>query len=130
MAKKEIKKLTLDDLIAKKIEKEKNTVKYKEIEVPSLGGTLTFEKPLDEDVIECIDNIGDGTSTLKILEAYDKLIYSCCPQLKNTKLQESLDIKVPNDIVKELLDLSDRMLVGNELIKFSGIDSLNEKIKN
>jgi hypothetical protein len=128
--KKELNKLTFDSLIAKKLAKEKNEIKFKEIEVPSLEGTLVFEKPLEEDLISSIDKIDDGKDTKSVLEAYDQLIYSCCPTLKDSKLQEQLGIKAPLDIVKTLFDMSDRLLIGNELVEFSGMARLSEKLKN
>lgn len=131
MANKEkMKKLTFDELIFKKLEKEKNEIKFKEIEVPSLGGTLVFERPLEEDLISCIDSIDEGKDTKSVLAAYDELIYSCCPTLKDSKLQEQFDIEAPMDIVKVMFEMSDRLLIGNELVEFSGIAGIKDKIKN
>ena len=129
MSKNTLKKLTFDDIIAKKLQKEQDTFRTKEIEIPSMGGSLVFEKPSEDDVFTCLDMIGEGHDIKNVVAAYDRLIYNCCPTLKDTKLHEQLDIKVPTDIVKTLMDVSDRLLVGNELTEFSGMNSVGAKIK-
>jgi hypothetical protein len=129
MSKQSLKKLTFDDIIAKKLQREQDKFIKKEIEIPSMGGTLLFEKPQEEDVLNAIDMIGDGNDINVMVKAYDQLIYNCCPTLKDPKLHEQLDITVPTDIVKAVMELSDRMLVGNELVALSGIGDLGNKIK-
>ena len=121
--------MNLDELIAKKLQKDKSRLTFKEIEVPSYEGTLLFERPTDEEMLECMSNVGDGTDMVVIVDAYDKLIYNCCPTLKKTELHEQLSIADPRDVVKTLFDLSDRMFLGNELTEFSGIGDIKEKIK-
>jgi hypothetical protein len=128
--KKTLTKLTFDELIARKLQKDKDRLNFKEIEVPSYGGTLTFERPLDEDLIPCIDEAKAGGGLKDALEAYDKIIYTCCPMLKDPKLHEQFGVKNPLDIVKTLFDMNDRLTVGNELMEFSGITGLADKIKN
>lgn len=127
--KKELKKLTFDELIAKKMERDKSAIKFKEIEVPSYGGTLVFEKPLEEDILDCMDKIDNEKPMSSSVAAYDILIYNCCPTLKDTKLQEQLGVKDPKDIVKELLDVDDRLEIGNELVEFSGVKIPGAAIK-
>ena len=128
MVDKKVLKLTFDQLIAKKIEKDKNEVKFIDIEVPSMGGTLTFSKPLEEEILKCMDSISDGL-TSSVLVAYDALIYACCAYLKDEKLHEQLEIKDPENVVKTMFEVADRLQIGNELLKFSGMSNIGKKVK-
>lgn len=132
MAKKKIEKLTIDNLIARKLEREKNEIKVKEIEVPSLGGTLLFNKPLDDYVFDVFDMLKDNPEDLRtIAEAYTDLIYHCCPTLKEMFKNKLTDAQVPSDLVKEVFTLSDRLTIGNELVEMSGLskENLGEEVK-
>lgn len=126
------KKLTLQDLIAKKILKDEQKDLNKDIYVESLEGTLNFQKPLEEDIISAIEKMDNGTDMQDNLEAMKSLIYKCCPMLRNAELQKSYEVKDPQDIVKELFTLTERSEIFEELFKMSGVktDKLNEQIKN
>lgn len=129
MEKKKI--LTFSDLIARKLQKDKDEVKFKDIEVKSLGGFLKFEKPTEEDVLEFMDEMGDGEDKSKTVRAFEKLIYNCCSTFKEKELKEQFksEIKIPFDIVKLLIPLQERMQIGNELLEMSGMKDEKE-IKN
>lgn len=133
MGKKKLQRLTLDNIIAKKLEREKNEIKFKDIEVPSLGGTILFNKPDDDSVLETFEKIKDHEDDLRLLdEAYTDLIYSSCPTFKEIFNNKSLeDITVPTDVVKSILILSDRLQIGNELIEMTNLGKSNagEEIK-
>lgn len=132
MGKKKLEKLTIDSLIARKIEREKNEIKVKEIEVPSLGGTILFNKPSDEDIFDTYDKLKDNDEDLRTLsEAYTDLIYNCCPTLKEMFVNKTIDVKIPTDLVKEIFTVADRLQVGTELLEMSGLntENLGEEIK-
>lgn len=125
--KEKAKVLTLEDLLAKKEIKEKSEIKFKDIYVKSLDGKLKFEKPLKEDLFECMDCVEDGRDTESIYNSYGKLIYKCCPVLKNKELQEAYGAKF-DEVVDKIFSTGEVLFIGNELLAFGGI-SIDE-IKN
>jgi hypothetical protein len=120
-------RLTFDQLMARKLQREQDKVQFKEIAIPS-GGKLLFEKPSEDDVFACIDMIGNGDIFANVIAAYDRLIYNCCPELKNKELHGDTVI-IPTDIVKALFDVPDRVQIGNELVEMSGMSNIGEQIK-
>ena len=130
MSKKSAKKATFQDLIAKKLQKESEQFKVKDIYVTSMDATLTFKKPTDDQILDITDEIGDGTNTRKMIAEFKKLIYKTCDLLQDTKLHEELEIKDPLDIVSKLFDLSDIMEIGEQLTDFIGIKGKAEEVKN
>lgn len=128
--KKEIKRITLESLVAKKIEREKNEVKFKEIVVPSYGEAFLFEKPLEDDILDTFDTIGQDNDIRKVDEAYKILIYNTCPLLKNKETQEALGKVVPEEIVSAVFTLSERLEIGSQLVEFSGMSGIDDKVKN
>ena len=130
MSKKTMKKATFKDLIAKKIQKEKDQFKSKEIPVTSMGRSLTFIKPKDDILLEVIDEIGEGKSTGDMIQAFKTLIYHTCPMLQDVELHKELDIIDPMDVVSSLFDLSDIMEIGQQLLELVDINGSVEDIKN
>lgn len=132
MGKEEIKKLTLKDLIAKKVIKDKQKNLKEDIYVESLEGEITFEKPQEEDVLAAMDKISGDTSVQENADAIVSFIYKSCPMLRNKELQDAYGVKDPKDIVKELFTLSERDEIGQKLLKMSGIKmkEVAEKVKN
>lgn len=127
MNKEKSKKLTLEDIIAKKAQKEESKIAFRDIEVKSLGGILTFEKPKKEDLFETIDKAEEGRDTESAYNAYTKLIYNCCPMLKKKELQDAYGAKF-TAIVDKLFETGEVLTIGNELIEFGGIST--QEIKN
>ena len=123
-------KATFQDMIARKMQKEQDKHKTKEIEVKSIGKVLVFDKPSDDLVLNCIEEIGDGTNIRKTLEAYKKLIYHTCALLQSIELQEKLEIIDPYDTVNAVFDLADILQIGEDLTDFVGFGTVAEEIKN
>jgi hypothetical protein len=125
------KKLTLADLISKKLQKEKAAMCIKEIEIKSLGGSLVFTKPDDETVIDTMDKVDSiAPSTRDLLRAYDFLIYQTCQMLHNQELQDEYEVKDPIDIVAKILEVKERLQIGDDLMTMAGFDDFEDKIKN
>ncbi len=127
-----IKKLTLQDLIAKKVIKDEQKNLKKDIFVDGLDGEITFDKPLEDDVLATMDKITKDASTQDTVNAIASLIYKCCPIIRTKELQDAYGVKDPKDIVKELFTLSERDKIGQELLEMSGVKAkeIEEKIKN
>lgn len=118
-------KLTLDDLLKKKEQREKEKTEYKTVYVDSLGGELEVKKlPLSK-FMTLIDDISENTGAGESLRIQMELIYECCPLLHNKELQEAYECTEPTDIVGKIFDdnLSDVMKVVGAIFEFYGMDS-------
>ncbi|HBM74718.1 MAG TPA: hypothetical protein DD429_04090 [Clostridiaceae bacterium] len=130
MSKENAKKATFEDLITKKLQKEKEQFKVKDIYISSMDAYLTFKKPKDDTILDVIDEMGDMEDIRKVIDGYKKLIYLCCDMLQDPKLHDELDVKDPFDTVDVLFDLADIMEIGEQLMDLINIGAKAEAIKN
>ncbi|SFA70124.1 hypothetical protein [Clostridium frigidicarnis] len=132
MAKKELVKATLESFMAKAIERKQTEVKFKDIEVPSLEMLVTFNKPSEELSLEVINELSQHDGDFEALAGvFADLIYKCCPMLKDIYTKQGSDKKysTPTEVVVDLLTLSDRLAVGNELLEMTGLGGKDVKKK-
>lgn len=133
MSKESLQKATFEDLLAKKMQKEKNKHKQKDILIPGTDKTLTFVKPPEKELLKMIDEMevigADGASADQI-ECYRHIIYDTCPELQDTELHKKLDVVDPYDVPKVLFDLQDVQEIIKELFPMLGFGSVEENIKN
>ncbi|NFO89158.1 hypothetical protein FDC58_17740 [Clostridium botulinum] len=130
MNKEQIKKATFQDLIAKKLKRDKERVQYKEIEVSSMGMSLQFKKLEEEKVLDIADEFEKTEGLAEQIAITRKLIYLSCPMLQDEKLHEELGIKDPFDTVKVLFDLKDTNEIGEQLMALLGLSNADKEIKN
>lgn len=130
MSKQTNKKATFKDLLNKKILKEKNSTKVKEIEISSMGKSITFVRPKDDVILDVIDLVGEGKSTRDMVNAFKTLIYHSCPMLQDTELHEQLEIQDPYDVVDTIFELADILEIGQELLEMVDINGKVDDIKN
>lgn len=129
MSKKTVQKATFKDLIAKKLQKEKEQFKSKEIYISAMDRFLTFVKPKEEILIDIMDNISEENTMSENLEMTRKLIYHSCPMLQDVELHNELGIQDPYDVVKEIFDLADITEIGAELNTLVGFEDKAEELK-
>lgn len=130
MSREQAKKATFKDLIARKLQKEADQYKAKDIYVTSMDATLTFHKPKDDLILDAIDEIGDYTDTRKMVSAFKKLIYHCCKMLQDPELHKELEVTDPYDTIEKLFELADVIEIGEQLVDFVNIHGKVEEIKN
>lgn len=130
MSKETAKKATFKDLIAKKLKKDEEQFKTKDIYVKSMDAILTFKKPKDDLAVEAMNDIQNGGDISKMVEAFKKLIYHCCDMLQDTELHKELDVVDPFDTVNKLFDLGEVIGIGEQLMDLIDIDGKVEAIKN
>ena len=82
-------KVTLKQLIEKKLEKDGKKTATKDIYIKSLDGCITFNNPSDSARIEYAEKTRNG-SYVDLVDGMVKLIYDCCPMLHAKELQESI----------------------------------------
>ena len=125
-------KVSLEQLIRKKLEKDGKRDVTKEIYVKSLGGNITVKNPSDTQKIEFADKTKTG-SYVDMMEAYGRLIYDCCPMLHSKELQESIGVNYPYDTVKVIFDMEEITEIGPKILNFfddDEEDDADEKLKN
>jgi len=130
---KKLQRLTLEQLIAAKERKDQELLATKEIEIPSLGGTLLFKRPSDSTMFEFINatnKLGE-TDIEAIVDEMAKIIYACCDQLHDKELYEAFDVGDPVDVVFEIMDSGEIMDIGDKVCEMNSIyGNAAEKIKN
>ena len=131
MNKKESKKATLTDFVAKKLKKEENQNKTLDIKVSSMDKTLTVKKPTDSEILDYLDDIGEERSARVAIEQTMKLFYRKCPQLQDQELHNSLEIKDPYDIIEALFDMDDKNEIMEQFAVLLGKSKdVDKEIKN
>lgn len=121
---------TFDDLIARKLQREKDREAFREIHVPSMGKTLAFHRPADSETIGFLDVLDSSSNVSDVYEMYKEMIYKCCPLLHSDKVREAFEVTVPTDVVPKIMDPADVMQVGETLSKFLGLERIGEDVKN
>lgn len=125
-------KVTLKQLIEKKLEKDGKKTATKDIYIKSLDGCITFNNPSDSARIEYAEKTRNG-SYVDLVDGMVKLIYDCCPMLHAKELQESIDVDYPYDTVKAIFDIDEIMELGVKIMNFfddDKEDGSEEKLKN
>ena len=124
-------KVSLKQLIEKKLAKDGKKIATKDIYIESLGGNITFNNPTDSARIEYSEKVKSG-SYVDMIEGMIKLIYDSCPMLRSKELQESIEVEYPYDTVRSIFDVDEISDIGIKLIKFFDDDEedAEEKLKN
>ena len=124
-------KVSLEQLIKKKLEKDGKKNATKEIYVETLNGSITVTNPSDSQRIEFADKTKSG-SYVDMMEAYEKLIYDCCPMLHSSELQKEIEVDYPYDTVKAIFDTDEIADIGVKVLNFfeSDEEDSDEKLKN
>lgn len=128
------KRLTLEALIAKKEQREKEKFEVHKVDVPSLDGYLQLEKiPLTR-MVGLMDE-ANGASVSGNLAFYVDLIYACCPMLRNKELQAAYGVTEPTDIVCAVLEdnMGEISRIASVILAMYGMsdgDDLKEVVKN
>ncbi|MGN2369256.1 hypothetical protein ACTFJW_04250 [Clostridium cagae] len=130
MNKEQIKRATFQDLIAKKLKRDKERIQFKEIEVSSMEMSLQFKKLEEEKVLDIADEFEKTEGLAEQIAITRKLIYLSCPMLQDEKLHEELGVKDPFDTVKVLFDLKDTNEIGEQLMALLGLSNADKEIKN
>lgn len=101
-----LKKATLEALLAHKEQAQASKMQYVEIDVPSMGMTFTVERQPLTRILNLIDRYrqNGATSLVDNLEMYKDLIYNSVPLMKSKQLHEAYAPKIPTDIVTMVFD--------------------------
>lgn len=119
-------KLTLAELMSRAEQRSNKENLRKLVPLPGLGGALEIEKvPLSR-----ILDIMDGTNADSMRDNMDcqvELIYTCCPMMRETSLQEVCQCNDPMDVVYKVLDdnMGDIALLADAILNFYGLGEVD-----
>lgn len=124
-------KVSIEQLIKRKLDKDSKKNATKNIFVKGLGGELTFNNPSDSMRIEYLEKTRTG-SYVDMVEAMVKIIYDCCPTLQSKELQQEIGVDYPYDTVKAIFEIPEITDLGIKLINFDEAEEENEEnsVKN
>jgi hypothetical protein len=122
-------KVSLKQLIEKKLEKDGKKTATKDIYIKSLDADITFNNPSDSARIEYSEKTR-SQSFVDMIDGMVKLIYDCCPMLHSKELQESIEIDYPYDTVRAIFDIGEITDLGVNLLNFFDDEDAEEKLKN
>lgn len=121
------KKLTFDDILARKMQREKDKMKVMSIYIPSMDGELIFNSLPEHKLLSILDGIS-GDNRVEDINMEREFIYSSCKDLQNPELHKMLGIIDPIDVVREVFTLQETDDIAKELLKFNGIGTDENKI--
>ncbi|MFW5671840.1 MAG: hypothetical protein ACOCM8_06050 [Acetivibrio ethanolgignens] len=125
------KKMTFDDIIRAKLQKENDRLTVKPVRIPSVGKDLIFRRPKDEEIFDFIDNISENQKTTNMKVQFQRIIYLCCDDLQNTELHKELGVTDPFDTVEAFMDANDIMTVGDEVCSMNSMyKNFGDEVKN
>lgn len=135
-------KMTFDDFLTKKAQRDASRVKIGELSVPS-GMTLEARMPSPQSVLELYGEMQAANTPLELLECGKHALYAVCPQLQDKSLQEALGVaEDPMAIVDALFSEPEQDLLGGRALRFLGLipsnvdsgdtqpDTASETVKN
>lgn len=135
--KQEVKRITFEQLVARKIQREKEQLESTEIYIESIGGTLVFQRISEDALLDIVNEYSSEESNMKMsLSSSRKLIYLSCPMLQSSELHKKLGLedKDPFDVPKLLFDFKETTDLGTKLLEFNKVAEKTkkneEKIKN
>ena len=129
---KKLQRVTLEQLLAAKMQREKDKLTVKEIEVPSLGGTLLFKRPSDESIFDAVNAIGKDEDDMRtIMDEMARIIYECCDFFHDKEVYEAMEVGDPIDIVYSTMTKMDIMQVGETVCEMNSLfEGIGEQLKN
>lgn len=122
----DVKKATLEDLIAKAEQSKKKKKERKDLYVKSLDSAITIEEPSRETCLEALDKGVSGDAFL---------VYNCiiAPNLKDSKLHKAYGVVSPIEIIDALMKPGEVSNIAKECVALAGYsDNVKpvEEIKN
>lgn len=129
MGKNNTKRLTLEELVARKEQAKQDKMAIKDVYVDALGGSLGLQKL---PVTRFLSIMGkyDNENFTEAVACEVELVYASCPMLQKEALVQ--DLAEPTDIVLEILgdDLGALGTLAGAVTSFYGLDEVGDAVKN
>ena len=92
-------KLTFDELLAKREQREADKLKVGLLELPGTGKGLEARMPGQKTVLDLYGELVAAQDARESLQCGNHALYACCPQLWDSRLQEELGCKVEKEVI-------------------------------
>lgn len=129
MTKKNIKKLTVTDLIKKKEQLKQKQNSTEEVYIPSLDSYIVVQKPTRALCMEALTAAQDENTQDR---ADLQIIYQCVvdPNLKDPKLQEEFGCVEPIDIVEKIFEPGEIGSISGYCLQMAGYSDRVKAVKD
>ncbi len=129
MSKKNLKQLTVTDLLKKKEELKQKENQREEIYVPSLDAYIIVKKPTRSLCMEAL-SIAQNESTQDKADLH--MVYNCVvePNLKDEKLQEEFGCIEPTDIVEKIFEAGEIGSISGYCLQMAGYSDSVKAVKD
>lgn len=129
MSKKNIKKLTVTDLIKKKEQLKQKESSTEELFIPSLDAYIIIEKPTRSLCMEALAVAQDENTSDK---ADLHMVYHCVkePNLKDPKLQEEFGCIEPTEIVEKIFEAGEIGSISGFCLQMAGYSDGVKAVKD
>jgi len=114
--------LTLQQIIAKKSQRDQAVLEYKNLYLESLDGELVAKKPDRETAIEYLDEMTRSTESESVKEIYNickTAIYNCIKTLREEELHKAYECVSPDEIVDKLFEIEEVIDLGTKIIDWN-----------
>lgn len=116
------KRITFEELIAKREQREADKLKVGMLEIPGSNMALAARMPPQKVVLELYGELSSANEAMEALECGKHALYSVCPQLQDRKLQEALGVaEDPMGIIDALFSLPEQDVLGGKALQFMGL---------
>lgn len=117
-----MKKISFDELLAKREQREADRFRIGVISVPGTGDALEARMPPRKAVLELYAELAAANDASDALVCGNHALYACCPQLQDRKLQEELGVaEDPMGVVDALFTVREQDVMGGKALQFIGV---------
>ena len=117
-----MKKISFDELLAKKEQREADKLRIGEIPIPGSDTALAAKMPGQKTVLDLFGEFLKASDPAEVLACGKHALYSCCPQLQDRALQAELGVSDdPMQIVDTLFTLPEQDALGGAAFRFLGL---------
>jgi len=127
MSKENAKRVTFDQLVQRKSQKEEFQQQTTEIYSEELDAFLLVHRLTDSQVSEVAEYLVSYNNVSKLEEGMRRVIYHCCDIFQDTKLQKALGIVDPLDTINTLFTFSEIFRLGSQIAEFCDIWEMPKK---
>lgn len=114
-------RMTFDDFLAKKAQRDAGRMKVGELSIPG-GMTLEARMPSQQAVLELYGEMQAASTPLDLLECGKHALYAVCPMLQDKSLQEALGVaEDPMAVIDAAFDLPEQDILGGRALRFLGL---------
>mgnify|MGYP000030120779 FL=1 len=116
------KRITFEQLIAKREQREADKLKVGMLEIPGSDMALEARMPPQKAVLEIYGELSSSNGAMEALECGKHALYTVCPQLQDRNLQAELGVaEDPMRIIDALFSLPEQDVLGGEALRFMGL---------